>query len=168
MSRFLFAAVAALGVLVAGAASAHEYKAGDLLIGHPWSRATVPGAKIGGGYFTVTNHGSTPDRLLSVSAPFADKAEMHETTLDDGVAKMRSIEGGLEIKPGETLEFAPGGRHVMFVGLKQPLRQGERVKGALTFEKAGAVDVEFAVEAAGATPKSAPDMSGMDHMDHAK
>ena len=166
MLKMLVPALAALGLVWASAAGAHEYKAGDLLIGHPWSRATAPGSKVGAGYFTVANQGSTPDRLVSVSSAFSEKAEMHETSTENGVSRMRPIAGGLEIKPGEKIEFAPGGKHVMFVGLREPLTQGERVKGALVFEKAGKVDVEFAVEAVGATPK-ASDMGDMKHMNHA-
>ena len=62
--------------------------------GHPWSRATAPGSKVGAGYFTVANQGSTPDRLVSVSSAFSEKAEMHETTTENGVSRMRPIAGG--------------------------------------------------------------------------
>ncbi|WP_020180688.1 copper chaperone PCu(A)C [Methylopila sp. M107] len=150
-------------LLVASGAVAHDYKAGDLAIEHPWSRATTPGAKVGGGFLTVTNGGSAPDRLLAVSAAFAAKVEIHESLEQDGVAKMREIEGGVEIKPGETVAFAPGGKHLMFLGLTQPLAKGEKVKGELTFEKAGKVDVEFVVEAVGARPdpKASHDAHGM-------
>ena len=75
--------------------------------------------------------------------------------MEQGVAKMRPVEGGLEIKPGETVELKPGSFHVMLMGLKQPLQKGEKVKGTLEFEKAGKVDIEFAVEALGATAPTA-------------
>lgn len=160
-------AILALAALApAGAALAHEYTLGKLMIGHPWSRATAPGVKIGGGYLTVMNHGDAPDRLIKVEAPFAERAEIHESSVEDGVAKMREIEGGVVVKPGETVEFAPGGKHLMFVGLKAPLTKGEKVKGALVFEAAGRVEVEFAVEAAGAKPAAGGDMKGMDHSGH--
>lgn len=74
--------------------------------------------------------------------------------------KMRPLPNGLEIKPGETVEFKPDSYHAMFVGLKQPLKQGDHVKGTLTFEKAGALEVEFTVESIGAKQPS----SGMGHM----
>ncbi|MFC3695072.1 copper chaperone PCu(A)C [Chenggangzhangella methanolivorans] len=158
---------ALLFALSAGAASAHEYTVGKLMIGHPWSRATVPGVKVAGGYFTIMNHGDKPDRLVAVSVPFAERAEMHESSVEDGVAKMREIEGGVEVKPGETVSFAPGGKHLMFVGLKTALTKGEKVKGELTFETAGKVEVEFAVEAPGAAPApKSGDMKGMDHSGH--
>lgn len=153
--------LAAAGLLLgASAASAHDYKAGDVEIGHPWSRATVPGAKVGGAFLTLTNKGRTADRLLGVSVDFAARAEIHESSEEGGIARMRQIEGGVEIKPGETVEFAPGGKHLMFIGLKVPLTKGERVKGELEFEKAGKVPVDFTVEAAGAKPEKQMDHSG--------
>lgn len=169
MRRFSLSAIAAVTLaasLVAGAAHAHEYTVGKLMIGHPWSRATVPGVKVGGGFLTIMNHGDAPDRLVKVEAPFAERAEIHESSVENGVAKMREIEGGVVVKPGETVEFAPGGKHLMFVGLKNPLTKGEKVKGALVFETAGRVEVEFAVEAAGAKPAAGGDMKGMDHSGH--
>ena len=80
--------------------------------------------------------------------------------MEQGVAKMRPVEGGLEIKPGETVELKPGSFHVMLTGLTQPLEKGQKLKATLQFEKAGKVDVEYSVEAAG-TP-SAP-TSGHNH-----
>ncbi len=150
MTTSLRLALAALALTLAGTASSHEYKAGPLTIGHPWSRATPAGAKVGGGYLSIKNTGSTPDRLLGVSAPFAGRGEIHEMAVTDGVMTMRPLEQGVEIAPGATVEFKPGGYHIMFMELKQPLTQGERPKGTLTFEKAGTVEVEFAVEAIGA------------------
>lgn len=155
--------IAALAfALSVGPSAAHEYKAGAMMIGHPWSRATPPGAKVGGGYLTIMNHGGAADRLVSVEVPFAEKTEIHESSVEDGVAKMREIAGGVEVKPGETVEFVPGGKHLMFVGLKAPLAKGEKVKGELVFEKAGRVVVEFAVEAPGAKPAA----ETMDHKGH--
>lgn len=130
-------------------ALAHEYKAGALKIGHPWSRATPGGAKVGGGYLSIENTGTTPDRLVSVSAPFAGKTEIHEMATTNGVMTMRPLDSGVAIAPGAKVEFKPGGYHIMFMELKQALKQGERPKGTLTFEKAGPVEVEFAVEAIG-------------------
>jgi copper(I)-binding protein len=155
-------AAAAL-IALAGPAAAHEYKAGDIEIAHPWSRATVAGAKVGAGYLSVVNHGRDPDRLVSVSADFAARAEMHESLVEGGVAKMRPIDS-VEIEPGAAVEFAPGGKHLMFVGLKQTLAKGERLKGSLTFERAGTVPVEFVVEAAGARPTA--ESAASDHKGH--
>ncbi len=126
-------------------ASAQEFKAGSLVINQPWSRATAGGAKVGAGYMTITNNGSQPDRLVGGSLPQAGKFEVHEMRLENNVMTMRPIPGGLEIKPGQTVKLEPGGYHVMFMQLKEPLKQGEVLKGELTFEKAGTVAVEYKV-----------------------
>jgi copper(I)-binding protein len=139
-------------------ALAHEFKVGNLEVGHPWSRATPPGAKVAGGYFSVTNNGSSPDRLLSISSEISDKAELHEMGVKDGVMTMRPVSGGLEIPAGGKVALKPGGYHLMFIGLKRQPKQGEKFPATLTFEKAGSVTVEFAVEGMG-------EMGGMD--DHA-
>lgn len=145
MKLSLSLAAAALA-LSASFASAHEFKLGPLKIGHPWSRATPAGAKVGGGYLSIENTGTTPDRLVSVSVPFAAHAEMHEMAMKDGIMTMRPLEKGIEVPAGGKVEFKPGGYHIMFMNLKQPLKQGEMMKGTLTFEKAGSVDVEFKVD----------------------
>lgn len=132
--------------LSASVALAHGYQAGPLKIGHPWSRATPAGAKVGGGYLTIENTGSAPDRLVSVSVPFAGRTEIHEMAMKDGVMTMRPLDKGVEVPAGAKVEFKPGGYHIMFMELKQQLNQGEMLKGTLTFEKAGSVDVEFKVD----------------------
>jgi len=146
----------AAAFLACTAASAHDFKTGALEIGHPWTRATPPSAKVGGGYLTVKNTGSEPDRLTGVETDASGKAEIHEMKLEGGVMQMRPVPAGLEIKPGETITLAPGGFHVMFMGLKEPLKEGALVKGTLVFEKAGRVPVEFKVEPIGATPATGP------------
>ncbi|TIT67365.1 MAG: copper chaperone PCu(A)C [Mesorhizobium sp.] len=128
---------------------AHEFKLGDLEIGHPWSRATPTGAKVAGGYFTITNNGSTPDRLLSITSDISEKAELHEMGVKDGVMTMRPVTGGLEIPAGGKVVLGPGSYHVMFMDLKQPPKQGEMFAATLTFEKAGTVTIKFAVQAMG-------------------
>ena len=138
--------LAAALALSASLAAAHDFKAGPLKIGHPWSRATPAGAKVGGGYLTIENTGTAPDRLVSVAAPFAARSEIHEMATKDGIMTMRPLENGVEVPAGGKVEFKPGGYHIMFMELKQPLKQGETVKGTLTFEKAGSVDVEFKVD----------------------
>ena len=148
MRPIVFFFAAAIG-LAASAASAAEYKAGSLEISDPWSRATPKGSSVAAGYMTIKNSGSTPDRLISGSSDVAPKFEVHEMKMEDGIAKMRPVKGGLEIKPGETVELKPGSLHLMFVGLKKPLGTGDHVKATLAFEKAGTVAVEFDVAAMG-------------------
>jgi len=148
MSRL--ATLLALCAMLIAPAVAHEYTVGSLHIGHPWSRATPKGATIGAGYLKITNNGTTPDRLIGGSSDAAKSFELHVMSMENGVMKMRPVEGGIEIKPGETVEFKPESYHVMFVGLKEPLVQGHRVKATLEFAKAGKVAVEFVVESVGA------------------
>jgi len=138
-------------------ALAHEYKAGSIEIKHPWSRATPKGSEVAGGYMKLINTGKDPDRLIGGSTAAGGKFEIHEMSMDGGVAKMRMLPKGIEIKPGQTVELKPGSYHLMFVGLKEPFEKGKRVKGTLQFEKAGTVEVEYAVEAVGGTPGGSHD-----------
>jgi copper(I)-binding protein len=149
MRRIVFLFAAAFGFAVT-AASAAEYKAGSLDISDPWSRATPKGSSVAAGYMTIKNNGSTPDRLVSGSSDVASKFEVHEMKMEGGVAKMRPVKGGLEIKPGETVELKPGSFHVMFGGLKKPLSAGDHFKATLEFEKAGSVSIDYDVRAIGA------------------
>jgi copper(I)-binding protein len=71
-------------------------------------------------------------------------------TMENGVMKMRPVEGGLEIKPGETVTLKPASVHVMFLGLNRPLEAGKAVTATLQFDKAGKVEVEFPIAAIGA------------------
>lgn len=151
MFRICTAAVAAIMIAAATvAAPAHDFILGPLKIAHPWTRATPSGAKVAGGYLKITNTGTQPDRLVGGSFARAGRFEVHEMKMDGGVMKMRELQSGLVIKPGETVELKPGGYHVMFMDLKEPLKPGEMLKGQLRFEKAGTVDVEYKVEAVGA------------------
>jgi copper(I)-binding protein len=145
----------------AGSAAAEDYSVGSLQIGSPWARATPRGANVAAAYVTITNKGSTVDRLVGGSTTVSGRFEVHDMVMEDGVAKMRPVEGGLAIKPGDTVELKPGSFHIMLMGLKQPLLQGTRLKGTLVFEQAGKVDVEFAVQPIGqSTP---PQDSGHQH-----
>jgi copper(I)-binding protein len=148
-----FVLAIAFGLAAAATAPAADYTAGSLEIARPWSRATPKGATVGAGYMRISNKGTTPDRLVGGSTDAAAGFEIHEMTMEGGVAKMRPLKGGLEIKPGETVELKPGSYHIMFVDLGKQLAAGDRVKATLTFEKAGAVGVEFDVLAMGAAPR---------------
>ncbi len=144
--------IALLGVLLAGApqAFARDYRLGTLEIHDPWARATPPSAPTAGGYMTITNKGSAPDRLVSIESPAAAKADIHEMKMDGSVMRMRADDGGLALPPGQTVVLKPGGYHVMFQELKAPFKKDSTVKATLVFEKAGRIDVEFAVGAMGA------------------
>jgi periplasmic copper chaperone A len=143
-------ALAALVAVLALPALALDYKLGAIEIGHPWSRATPPTAESGGGYLVLKNTGTTPDRLIAVKSPAADKVEIHEMKMDGNIMRMREVEKGIEIPPGATVELKPGGFHVMFMGLKAPFAKEAKVPLTLVFEKAGSIDVDLMVQAMGA------------------
>jgi len=147
LKHLVGAAALALATL---AAQAHEFKLGAITIGHPYARATAAGQPTGGGYMSFANAGPA-DKLLSVSADVSKSVELHEMKMEANVMKMRQVDG-VELAAGKTVELKPGGYHVMFVGLKAPLKAGDKFPAKLKFEKAGEVDVVFNVEAPGAAP----------------
>lgn len=157
------AGVAALFALLGAPAHAQEVKAGDLVITQAWSRATPGGARIAGGYLTIENKGSAPDRLVSGSGDFAGKVEIHEMAMNNGVMTMRSLDKGLPIEPGKTVKLAPGGYHLMLMDLKTPLKQGDKVPLTLEFEKAGKVTLSLDVQGVGAQAPASGTPSGHDH-----
>jgi periplasmic copper chaperone A len=156
ITRRLVLATAATAVLLStlpACAQASETlsKDGTILIQNLWTRATPNGAKVAGGYITITNKGTTPDRLIGGSAKIAGRLEIHEMAVDNGVMKMRELPNGLEIKPGETVELKPGGFHLMLMDLKAPAVDGGKVEGTLVFEKAGTIAIFYHVRALGAS-----------------
>jgi periplasmic copper chaperone A len=158
----LAAAFCAIAIaLLTPQAKAHGFKIGDLEIGHPWTRATPPSARVAGGYLSVTNKGASADRLLSATFTQSGSTEVHEMAHEGGVMKMRELPKGIEIKPGERINLQPGGFHLMFIDLKAGLKEGDTINGTLVFEKAGRIEVGFKVESIGYKPKGA----GADH-DH--
>jgi copper(I)-binding protein len=157
MTRFAF--IAALAVFMAGPVQAQDITAGSLKISAPWIRATPKGASVGGGYMTIANIGNAGDRLVGGTSDVSSRLEIHEMSMEGGVMKMRPVRG-LDIKPGETVELKPGGYHVMFVGLKQPLQEGQHVKATLRFERAGDVAVDFSVKGIGAQDGSSSKAHG--------
>lgn len=159
--RYMMVATIIIATLVSGRAMAADYKVGSLEIMAPWSRATPKGAPTAIGYMTIKNNGTAPDRLIGGSVDFARGFQLHSMVMENGVAKMRELKG-VDVAPGQTIEFKPGGSHVMFVGLEHPLAQGQHVKGTLVFEHAGTVQIEYDVQGLGA--QNAP--SSMDHMAH--
>ncbi|MCX5520875.1 copper chaperone PCu(A)C [Kaistia defluvii] len=142
--------LAAVVLLAAPSAFAHDYKVGDIEIGHPWTRATPPAARAGGGYLTLTNRGQTADRLMGGSSSASGRVEVHTMEVTDGVMKMRELADGLALPPGETVKLEPGSFHLMLIDLKEPIREGAKIPVTLRFEHAGTVDVELAAGALGA------------------
>ena len=159
-----FFVLAALLALFGAPAPAQEVKAGDLVITQVWSRATPTGAKVAGGYLTIENKGTAPDRLVSGSGDIAGKVEIHEMAMNNGVMTMRPLDKGLAIDPGKTVKLAPGGYHLMLMDLKGPMKQGDKVPLTLEFEKAGKVALSLDVQGVGAQAPgghSGGDHSGM-------
>jgi copper(I)-binding protein len=135
-----------------------EHKVGDLTLTGAFARATLPNQPVAGGFLRITNTGDMDDRLVSVSASFAQKGEVHEMAMDGDTMRMRKLSDGLVIPAGETVELQPGGYHLMFMKLNTPLVEGEMVDATLLFENAGTVTIPLAVLGKGA--------KSMDHSEH--
>ncbi|MEJ8473406.1 copper chaperone PCu(A)C [Roseibium algae] len=170
MTFFKTLAAAAMMSLVATASYADHASHGHISVTDTWTRATPPKAMSGGGFAKISNGGSEDDRLIAVSSPAASRVELHEMVVSDGVMKMRQMENGIEVPAGETVSLQPGGLHIMFMKLAGPFKEGETVPVTLTFEKAGDVSINLAIEKLGAKgmDHGAMDHSKMDHGDMAK
>jgi copper(I)-binding protein len=163
IKKLTFAAIAcaaAFASFLGTPVRAEEVKAGDLVITQAWARATPKGAKIGGGYLTIENKGTAPDRLIGGSADIAGSVQVHEMSMDGGVMKMHPLDKGLAIEPGKTVKLAPGGYHLMMMDLKSPLKKGDKLPITLEFERAGKVQVSLDVEGVGAQGPTASPSSG--------
>lgn len=162
MNRFALAALAAVVVPASTApAFAGDYRAGGIEVRHPWTRPAKAGMN-GVGYLTVANVGAKPVKLLGVETPAARSATIHQSSMANGVSSMRAVTGGLTIAPGAKVEFAPGGYHLMLMGLKAPQALGGKVPLTLVFDGGRKMSIDLSVEAG---PPKADPMAGM-HMDH--
>jgi periplasmic copper chaperone A len=122
--------------------------AGELTVSDAWSRTTPPDIPMGVVYLRIQNETGKADRLLKLKASVAASAEVHRTEVIEGVARMREV-SVLHVAPGEKVEFAPGGMHVMLMGLKKPLVEGQRFDLELQFELAGPRKVSVVVRKPG-------------------
>lgn len=125
-----------------------------------WSRPTPPGMDIGVAYFTIRNAGK-PDRLLRASSPVAKSAELHVSAVQGGVMRMEGL-SSVEVGAGASVSFEPSGQHIMLVGLKHPLKEGDAFSMTLTFANAGPVQTSVRVRGADGRDKRHP-ASGMTH-----
>ncbi len=116
----------------------------QVTIDKPWARATAPGAKVAAGYMVVHNKAAVADKLVGASSPAAARVETHVHIHEGGVMKMREVPG-YDIPAGGSFELKPGGAHLMFMDIRRPFKEGEKVPVKLKFEKAGEVDAEFHV-----------------------
>lgn len=138
-------------------------RAGAIRIDRPWTRATPPAASTGAGYLSLTNEGREADRLVGVTSPVAGRAEIHTMEAIDNVARMRWQKDGLALPPGETVELKPGGVHIMFMDLTQPIRPGMRIPITLELQRAGKVQVELLAAPIGAMGAPAAQGGGAEH-----
>ncbi|WP_416897945.1 MAG: copper chaperone PCu(A)C [Minwuia sp.] len=125
---------------------AHEYKAGNIVIGHPYAFASIGQVPNGAGFLSLKNEGSEDDALIGVRSGFAARNELHTHINENGRMMMRPVER-VEVPAGAIVLLEPGGHHLMLMGLDAPLKEGERRTVTLVFEKAGEIDVELAIEA---------------------
>lgn len=147
---------------LAAPALAHEVTVGDLQIIHPHIPQPAASAKAAGGFMAIVNNGTEADRLIGAESDIAMKVEVHESRVDaDGVGTMQHVDF-VEIPAGQTVNLEHGGYHIMFMGLKGPLTEGEMHRGVLIFEKAGRVDIEFQID------PPVGQGGGHDAMDHSK
>lgn len=153
MPRFSLHAIAA-AMLILASDGIPAMAESSITVDKAWSRATAPGVEIGVGYLTIKNDGDAPDRLVSVSTPVAEKAEIHQTQMQDGKMQMRPVPDGIPIPAKGTVTLEPAGYHLMLMGLKAPLAKGSTFTASLAFEHAGTVDVTFHVEGMGASAPS--------------
>ena len=135
----------ALGLSVT--AQAQEAKVGAIKIEGAYTRATVPGQQVAGGFMKIVNKGGT-DLLVSASSPVAGEIQLHEMAMEGNVMKMRQVKD-IPVPAGSEVQLKPGGMHLMFMNIKAPLAAGETVPVKLKFAKAGEVEVKMPVNAMG-------------------
>jgi periplasmic copper chaperone A len=160
MKTAIFLAAATL--LSGGPAMCDDYKLGTLTIEHPWARPTPGDSKVGAAYLAIRNQGTEPDTLVSAASQDSEKAQIHSTMREGDVMKMREMQGGIAVPAGTAVTFAPGGNHIMLLGLKHKLEEGQHIPMTLTFAKAGPVNVEVYVQRTPeGTTAQPPEMSHM-------
>lgn len=136
-------ALAALIAVAAPAAGAHEFKLGDLTIAQAWVRVIITN-RPGAAYVRIDNAGAAADRLIGVSTPSAERAEIHTHIMENNVASMRKVEA-IEVPAHGTATLAPGGGHIMLFGLDAELAEGKTMALTLQFEHAGSIEVEVPI-----------------------
>jgi len=143
---------AAIGIALGGTVSAQNALVGPIKIEHAYTRATMPGQQVAGGFMKIENKGGPSDQLLSASSPVAGEVQLHEMSMEGNVMKMRQVKD-IAVPAGGAVELKPGGLHLMFVNIKAPFSTGETVPVKLTFAKAGEVEVKMPVNVMGQNVK---------------
>jgi copper(I)-binding protein len=150
-----------LALSIGDKARAQASAVGTIVVEQPWARATPRRATTGVAYMALINNGTAADRLTGATTPVADKVQFHQETEENGVSHMRQVQT-VEIKPGAKVIFKPGEMHMMLVGLKQPLIEGQSLSLTLQFEKAGNIEATLPIEKVGAMQHE--NMGSMTHM----
>lgn len=155
-------AVLTLGVLLAPGSFAHETHHGGVHVDQPWARPTPPVKPINGAaYFVISNHGERAVVLEGVRTSITGMASIHQTREEGGTLRMESVEGGLEIPPGETVRFEPNGYHVMLMDIDEPLKEGGSFPMTLEFAHQDDLQLEVLIEQG--PGESSQAMSGHHH-----
>ena len=147
-SNLFITICAAMSITISGATLAQTAATGAIKIENAYTRATVPGQQVAGGFMKIENKG-TADQLISASSPAAGEVQLHEMAMDGNVMKMRQVKD-IVLPAGGAVELKPGGLHLMFMNIKAPLAAGQTVPVKLKFAKAGEVEVKMPVNAMGA------------------
>lgn len=138
------------------------HKMAGIKVSHAWARASAKMARTGAAYVTLENASGMPDKLVSASAPVADKVELHTHIKDGAIMKMREVES-IEVGPHAKVMLKPGGLHIMMIGLKEQLVKGGHFPLTLDFEKGGKVTVDVAIEGPGSMGMGDMKMEGQSH-----
>lgn len=132
-------------LLLPSSGLSQDYRIGSLAVDQAWARESPPTVTNGAAFMTITNRGTSTDRLMSADAEVSERVELHTHLMDQGVMRMRQVDS-IELKPGEVTELKPGGLHVMFIGLKAPFKAGQQVPVTLRFERGGNLEIEVPVK----------------------
>lgn len=143
-------AVAHEGMMHDGCAPDQTFTTGGITVSGAFTRAMLDAAKVGAGYMSIANAGPEADRVVGAKSELTPRVELHNMSVKDGMMSMSHVEGGIEVPAGGSVDLAPGGLHVMFIGPNQQFQEGECVELTLTFEKAGELPVQLVVGPVGA------------------
>jgi copper(I)-binding protein len=157
--RSAFSVAVATAALIMASAAHAAPKASGIEVTQAWSRPAAAGTN-GAGFMVLTNHGKTADTLISVETKAATQVQMHQTSMSNGIMSMKRLDTGLALGPGQTVTFAPGGYHLMLIGLTSASKAGDKLAATLVFSSGARIKTAFVV---GSGPQGA---MPMDHMNH--
>ena len=147
-SKLFLTMGAIVSITLSGTVSAQNALIGPIKIENAYTRATMPGQQVAGGFMKIENKSGPADQLVSVSSPISGEVQLHEMSMEGNVMKMRQVQG-IAVPAGGAVELKPGGLHIMFINIKAPLTAGETVPVKLKFAKAGEVELKMPVNVMG-------------------